>query len=182
MVETCTRILARRRTPPMLIPYYSALRRMEHLSRGTQQLSALCQRFHLVPQLPPTSGTILCSMEDQLAGEIIDPCIPLRFHSHHCSIYVSSDIGVTFAKTVALGSSTVVNKIRVHPTVAGDVWASTDVGLFHSTNYGSTFTQIGSGCTAGYDFGRSLSGNHFLALSLTLPKHLELDPQAQAIP
>lgn len=72
------------------------------------------------------------------------------------SIYVSSDIGVTFAKTVALGSSTVVNKIRVHPTVAGELWASTDVGLFHSVNYGATFTQIGSGVTTGYDFGKLL--------------------------
>jgi xyloglucan-specific exo-beta-1,4-glucanase len=50
----------------------------------------------------------------------------------------------------------VVNKIRVHPTVAGELWASTDVGLFHSVNYGTTFTQIGSGVTTGYDFGKLL--------------------------
>jgi len=67
------------------------------------------------------------------------------------AIYVSSNIGVTFAKTATLGASTVVNQIRVHPTVAGDVWASTDVGLFHSTNFGTTFTQVGS-VTAGYSF------------------------------
>ncbi|TVY47674.1 Xyloglucanase [Lachnellula occidentalis] len=70
------------------------------------------------------------------------------------SIYVSTDIGKTFAKTVALGSSTAVNQIRVNPTVAGDVWASADTGLFHSLNYGKTFTQISTstGPTAGYSF------------------------------
>lgn len=68
------------------------------------------------------------------------------------SFYVSSDIGATFTKTVALGSSTAVNQIRVHPTVAGDVWASTDVGLFHSVDFGSTFSQVSSGVTAGWSF------------------------------
>ncbi|TVY88107.1 Xyloglucanase, partial [Lachnellula willkommii] len=70
------------------------------------------------------------------------------------SIYVSTDTGKTFTKTVALNSSTSVNQIRVHPTVAGDVWASTDTGLFHSLDYGTTFTQISTstGPTAGYSF------------------------------
>jgi len=69
------------------------------------------------------------------------------------SIYVSTDIGKTFTKTATLGSSTAVNQIRVHPTVAGDVWATTDSGLFHSLNYGKTFTQVSSGVvTAGYSF------------------------------
>ncbi|TVY24122.1 Xyloglucanase [Lachnellula hyalina] len=70
------------------------------------------------------------------------------------SIYVSTDTAKTFAKTVALGSSTAVNQIRVNPTVAGDVWASTDTGLFHSLDYGKTFTQISTstGPTVGYSF------------------------------
>ncbi|KAI9050188.1 hypothetical protein LZ554_006329 [Drepanopeziza brunnea f. sp. 'monogermtubi'] len=68
------------------------------------------------------------------------------------SFYVSSNGGVTFTKTVALGSSTLVNQIRVHPTVAGDVWATTDAGLFHSINFGSTFIQVASSVTAGYSF------------------------------
>lgn len=72
-----------------------------------------------------------------------------------CSFYVSLDVGVTFTKTVALGSSTAINQIRVHPNVAGDVWASTDVGLFHSVDFGHTFTQVSSGLTAGWSFGTS---------------------------
>ncbi|KUL82461.1 hypothetical protein ZTR_09954 [Talaromyces verruculosus] len=69
------------------------------------------------------------------------------------SFYRSTDGGVSFTKTVSLGSSSAVNAIRAHPSIAGDVWASTDTGLWHSTNSGSSFTQIGSGCTAGWGFG-----------------------------
>ncbi|RAH45293.1 putative endoglucanase [Aspergillus brunneoviolaceus CBS 621.78] len=69
------------------------------------------------------------------------------------AIYVSKNTATSFTKTVTLGSSTTVNAIRAHPSVAGDVWASTDKGLWHSTDYGSTFTQIGSGVTAGWSFG-----------------------------
>lgn len=69
-----------------------------------------------------------------------------------CSIYVSTNGAVSFVKTATLGTSTVVNDIEVHPTLAGDVWATTDKGLFHSVNYGTTFTQI-SGVSAGWSLG-----------------------------
>ncbi|CZT51371.1 probable endoglucanase [Rhynchosporium secalis] len=68
------------------------------------------------------------------------------------SAYVSSNGGTTFVKTATLGSSKVVSQVRVHPNVAGDVWISTDVGLFHSTDFGSTFTQIASDVTAAWNF------------------------------
>ncbi|EAW13711.1 putative endoglucanase [Aspergillus clavatus NRRL 1] len=69
------------------------------------------------------------------------------------SIYVSANGAASFTKTATLGSSTSVNTIRAHPSIAGDVWATTDKGLWHSTDYGKTFTQIGSGCAAGWSFG-----------------------------
>ncbi|KAJ8084220.1 hypothetical protein PM082_002987 [Marasmius tenuissimus] len=56
--------------------------------------------------------------------------------------YVSTDGGKTFAAKGTLGSSNSPFKIVVHPSVSGDVWVSTDTGLFHSTNSGSTFTAI----------------------------------------
>lgn len=40
----------------------------------------------------------------------------------------------------------------VNPGVTGDVWASTDKGLFHSTNSGTTFTSI-SGVTQAWSIG-----------------------------
>ena len=67
------------------------------------------------------------------------------------AIAVSMNGGSTFGTAVKLGNSNSVNKIVANPTVAGDVWASTDQGLFHSTNYGKTFTSI-AGPTAGYGF------------------------------
>ncbi len=60
--------------------------------------------------------------------------------------YVSTDGGKTFAAQGTLGTSTSPSRVIVHPNVTGDVWVSTDKGLFHSTNTGSSFTAI-SGVT-----------------------------------
>lgn len=57
--------------------------------------------------------------------------------------YISTDNGVTFTATsAALGTSTSAVKVVVHPSVTGDVWVSTDKGLFHTTNSGSSFTAL----------------------------------------
>lgn len=58
------------------------------------------------------------------------------------SFYISRDSGRSFSSSGTLGSSNLPYKIAVHPTVAGDVWISTNAGLFHSTNFGATFTAI----------------------------------------
>jgi xyloglucan-specific exo-beta-1,4-glucanase len=63
------------------------------------------------------------------------------------AFYVSSDTGATFAKGGALGAATSIRDIAVHPTTAGEVWVSTDVGLFKSTDFGATFAQPGTGLT-----------------------------------
>lgn len=110
---------------------------------GGPLISRYTSTFSAVSTLP--SGTTTTIASDKRNATVF-------YAGAAGSFYVSTDIGVTFTKTATLGSSTVVNKVRVHPTVAGDVWASTDVGLFHSTNYGASFEQIGSGCTLGYSF------------------------------
>ncbi|KAK6956557.1 Xyloglucanase [Daldinia eschscholtzii] len=58
------------------------------------------------------------------------------------SFYVSTDTGASFSKAGSLGGATAVRDIAAHPTKAGDVWVSTDAGIFHSTNYGSSFKQV----------------------------------------
>ncbi|KAG6845973.1 hypothetical protein H0H87_011021 [Tephrocybe sp. NHM501043] len=62
------------------------------------------------------------------------------------SFYISTDNGKTFTVKGSLGSSAYPSKIVVHPTVTGDVWVSSDTGLFHSTDSGATFIAI-SGVT-----------------------------------
>lgn len=96
------------------------------------------------------------------------------------TFYVSSDIGVTFNKGGALGSATSILDIAAHPTTAGEVWVSTDVGIFKSTDFGATFAQVSStlkdaqqialGLGSGsswnvYAFGTGSAGNKLYASS-----------------
>lgn len=64
------------------------------------------------------------------------------------AFYVSTDTGSTFAKAGTLGSASSVTYIAPHPTTAGTVYVSTDLGIFKSTNYGSSFTQLSTTITA----------------------------------
>jgi xyloglucan-specific exo-beta-1,4-glucanase len=56
--------------------------------------------------------------------------------------YISRNGGSTFTSPATLGDSTAPFKVVAHPTVSGDVWVSSDKGIFHSTDFGSTFAQI----------------------------------------
>jgi len=57
------------------------------------------------------------------------------------SFYRSLDSAATFSQIGSLGAATEVRDIVVNPVLAGDVWVSTNKGLFHSTNYGLNFSQ-----------------------------------------
>jgi xyloglucan-specific exo-beta-1,4-glucanase len=98
-------------------------------------VSQFTNAFTAVSSLP--SGSIIAS--DKRNNAIFYAASGSKF-------YLSSDIGHTFSAISTLGSSTAPVKIVVHPSVSGDVWVSTDVGLFHSVNNGTTFTTI-SGVT-----------------------------------
>ena len=58
--------------------------------------------------------------------------------------YISRNAGRTFSSSGTFASYSSPYKIAVHPAVAGDVWVSTNTGLFHSTNFGATFKVISS--------------------------------------
>lgn len=58
------------------------------------------------------------------------------------SFYISKDGAQTFSIAGALGSSTAPVTVFVNPNVTGDVWVSSDKGIFHSTDFGSTFIQL----------------------------------------
>ncbi|KAI0651786.1 hypothetical protein C8Q79DRAFT_898736 [Trametes meyenii] len=56
--------------------------------------------------------------------------------------YLSTDGGKTFTAKGSLGSSTSPFRVIVHPNMTGDIWVSTDKGIFHSIDTGSTFTAV----------------------------------------
>ncbi|KAK2040079.1 fungal cellulose binding domain-containing protein [Colletotrichum somersetense] len=56
--------------------------------------------------------------------------------------YRSTDTGATFSTAGSVGSATSINHVEAHPVKAGDVWVSTNAGIFHSTDYGSSFIQV----------------------------------------
>ncbi|TQN66884.1 Xyloglucanase [Colletotrichum shisoi] len=65
------------------------------------------------------------------------------------SFYRSTNGGATFATTGSLGSGSgsEIRHVEAHPVKAGDVWASTNAGIFHSTDYGSSFTLVSTTLT-----------------------------------
>lgn len=97
---------------------------------GTQ-VSQYTNAFTLVPSLP--AGAAIAS--DKKVNSIF-------YGASGDSFYLSTDGGKTFAATATLGNSSTPNTVIVHPNVTGDVWVSTDTGLFHSLNNGTTFTSI----------------------------------------
>lgn len=95
-------------------------------------ISRYTNQFTAVPSLP--SGAAIAS--DKKNNSIFYGASGNKF-------YLSTNVGVSFSATSAsLGSSTSAVKVVVNPAVTGDVWVSTDKGLFHTTDSGSSFATI----------------------------------------
>lgn len=56
--------------------------------------------------------------------------------------YVSNDGGISFTAAGTLGVSTNVFMIVANWATSGDLWISTDVGVFHSSDFAASFHQI----------------------------------------
>lgn len=95
------------------------------------QVSKFTSTFVAVPSLPSTAAIA----SDKKNNSVF-------YGADSSSFYLSTDGGKTFAKKGSLGSSTAPFKVVVHPNITGDVWVSTDKGLFHSTDLGSSFASI----------------------------------------
>ncbi|KAJ7492893.1 hypothetical protein FB451DRAFT_1220016 [Mycena latifolia] len=101
-------------------------------------VSQFTNPFAAVPSLPSTAAIA----SDKLNNSIF-------YGAAVNSFYLSTDGGKTFTAKASLSSSTSPAKVIVNPKVSGDVWVSTDKGLFHSTNFGTSFTSI-PGITAAW--------------------------------
>lgn len=99
------------------------------------QVSQYTNAFTTVPTLPSDA---------QIASDKLNNTI--FYGASGAKFYISTDGGKTFTSPGTLGSSTSPFKVVVNPGVTGDVWVSTDKGIFHTTNSGATFTQL-SGVT-----------------------------------
>jgi xyloglucan-specific exo-beta-1,4-glucanase len=67
------------------------------------------------------------------------------FYAGYAStFYVSSDNGQTFAAGGSLSGASQINYVIAHPKTAGQVYVSTNAGIYLSTNFGSSFTLLAS--------------------------------------
>lgn len=84
------------------------------------------------------------------------------------NFYISRNSGTTFTITSRYTTSN-SNPVKIvaSPKVAGDVWVSSDTGLFHSADFGVTFTAIPD-VTRGYQFalGAPATANAYPAIYL----------------
>lgn len=81
------------------------------------------------------------------------------------TFYVSTNGGGTFTSTGTLGATTAPFQIAVNPNVTGDVWVSSDKGLFHSTNLGASFGPLSNVTQAwGIALGAPAPGSTYPAL------------------
>lgn len=60
------------------------------------------------------------------------------------TFYISTDGAATFTES-PLANVTEIRHIAAHPTQAGEIWVSTDAGIFHSTNFGQAFSALPAG-------------------------------------
>ncbi|KAI0907399.1 glycoside hydrolase family 74 protein [Ustulina deusta] len=103
------------------------------------QRSQYTSSFTSVSSLPATA-VIAADKQDNA----------MFYAGYSSTFYVSKDTAVTFTAGGALSGASSVRAIAAHPTTAGEVWVSTDVGIFRSTDYGASFTKVSTGLTNTY--------------------------------
>ncbi|KAG8823462.1 hypothetical protein FRC19_003786 [Serendipita sp. 401] len=102
------------------------------------QISKYQASFTAVAAIP--SGAAIAS--DKVNGTAL-------YAASGANFYSSGDTGTTW-KTTAVSGLTTATWVAVNPFKAGELWVSGDGGIFHSTDYGTTFAALSS-CTRGWN-------------------------------
>jgi hypothetical protein len=107
----------------------------------------------MAPFYTTTFGSSWTASTGAPAGGVIasDRVNPLYYYYYAAGqFYVSTNGGQSFAATAATGMPISGDPVvlKAAPGIAGDVWlvggsvANNDYGMWHSTNYGASFTQL----------------------------------------
>lgn len=67
--------------------------------------------------------------------------------ARNATFMVSTNRGVSFSAGGQLGNASIVEDVTAHPAIEGEVYVSTDVGVFKSSNYGATFSILATSLT-----------------------------------
>lgn len=82
------------------------------------------------------------------------------------TFYVSSDTASSFSNGGTLGSAEAIRDIIAHPDIAGEIFVSTDVGVFHSTNHGISFTALSDSVTDTYQIALGLGSSGYILYAM----------------
>ncbi len=124
----------------------------------------------LAPYYTTNYGTTWTTSSGGMAanGQIIADRLNANDFYYHVGseVYFSNNGGVSFTLE---SNSAPSGEMAVNPYVTGDLWIAGSGGLYHSTNFGATFSEIVSGLS---------STNGVIALGAPRPRRVLLSPQS----
>ena len=115
----------------------------------------------------------------QVLSDGSSPNVFYAWNSATGSFYSSTDKGVTWHASTNTGLPSVPSWLSSHAAAvtgipgeakAGDVWIATPNGLFRSTTYGATWTQVDAGTVTSavsVGFGKAVTGSHYPTVYLS---------------
>lgn len=115
--------------------------------------------FAVVPELSADKGAS-GGANPVVAADKRNGTVFYAAFAHNATLLVSADKGASFAAAAGrLGSATAVVDIAPHPAVEGELYVSTDAGVFRSTDYGATFSQLAGTLTNAQQMSLGLSSD-----------------------
>lgn len=109
-------------------------------------LSTNGSAFAVVPELSTDKGTS-GNIDTIIAADKQNGSVFYAAFARNATFMVSTDRGASFYMAGQLGNATTVEDVTAHPVVGGEVYVSTNAGVFRSTDYGNTFSILATSLT-----------------------------------